>query len=144
QLNSLLTAGGLAMRRLFLVLTVLITIVTPLAAQEKKPKTPLDDAVDRGLAYLASNQDREGAGSAGYRGKNSAITALIVMAFMSAGHIPGEGKYGHHIKRGIECVLRSQAPNGLIASEGHYEMYQHGICTLMLAEVVGMTEGKLA
>ena len=132
------------MRRPLLALITFVLIAAPLAAQDKKPKTPLDDAVDRGLAYLASNQDREGAWTAGPRGKNPAITALGVMAFMSAGHIPGEGKYGDHVKRGIEFVLRSQAPNGLIATEGHYEMYQHGICTLMLAEVVGMTEGKLA
>ena len=132
------------MCRLLLTLTFVAIVVPATAAQNKKVKSPLDDAVDRGLAYLASNQDREGAWSAGYRGKNPAITALGVMAFMSAGHIPGEGKYGDHIKRGIEYVLRAQAPNGLIATEGHYEMYQHGICTLMLAEVVGMTEGKLA
>src|SRR5690606_31909025 len=34
--------------------------------------------------------------------------------------------------------------NGLIASEGGHEMYHHGICTLMLAEVAGMTDGPLA
>ena len=109
-----------------------------------KVKSALDQAVDGALVYLAGTQDREGAWSAGYRGKNPAITALAVMAFMSAGHVPDEGKYGSAVKRGIEFVLSCQAPNGLIASEGHYEMYQHGICTLMLAEAVGMTDGKLA
>ncbi len=134
------------MRRCLLALMVVLFVISPLAAQEKPraAKTDLDQAVDGALAYLAANQDREGAWSASYRGKNPAITALAVMAFLSAGHIPGEGRYGDIVQRGIEYVLRSQAPNGLIASEGHYEMYQHGICTLMLAEVVGMTDGKLA
>jgi hypothetical protein len=113
-------------------------------AKEPKVKSALDQAVDGALVYLAASQDREGAWSVGYRGKNPAITALAVMAFLSAGHVPGEGKYGDNVKRGIEYVLSAQAPNGLMASEGHYEMYQHGICTLMLAEVVGMTDGRLA
>src|SRR5258708_2549924 len=132
------------MRRTLLTVTAFALIASPVFAEDKKANTPLDDAVNQGLAYLAANQDREGAWSAGYRGKNPAITALAVMSFLSAGHIPGEGKYGDVVRKGIEFVLRSQAPNGLIASEGHYEMYQHGICTLMLAEVVGVTEGKLA
>lgn len=136
--------------RFGLVLTVSLVLGTAVLAQQ--PPAPaadpsralLDQSVDRALVYLAGSQDREGAWTAGYRGKNPAITALAVMAFMSAGHIPNEGKYGDIVRNGIEFVLRSQQPNGLIASEGHYEMYQHGICTLMLAEVVGMTEGKLA
>ena len=32
----------------------------------------------------------------------------------------------------------------LIASEAGHEMYHHGICTLMMAEAVGMTQGPLA
>src|SRR6516164_5949482 len=134
------------MRRVVPVLLVLTLIAAPVASQDKgpPPKTPLDQAIDGALQYLAANQDREGAWSASYRGKNPAITALAVMAFLSAGHVPGEGRYGEVVRKGVEYVLRSQAPNGLIATEGHYEMYQHGICTLMLAEVVGMTEGKLA
>lgn len=114
------------------------------SAQAPKERSPLERAVDQGLEYLASTQDREGAWSAGFRGRNPAITALAVMAFLSAGHIPGEGKYGDVVQKGIEFVLRSQAPNGLIANEGYYEMYQHGICTLMLAETVGMCEGNWA
>lgn len=129
-----------------LILTALTLTAAPALAQDKdkQAKEAMDQAIDRALAYLASGQDREGAWSAGYRGKNPAITALAVMAFMSAGHIPGEGKYGEVVANGIDYVMRCQAPNGLLASEGHYEMYQHGICTLMLAETVGMTEGKRA
>jgi hypothetical protein len=37
-----------------------------------------------------------------------------------------------------------QHPNGLIGAEAGHEMYHHGICTLMLAEVVGMTQGPIA
>ncbi len=138
------------MRRFFVAALFVGLAAAPVVADEPKPndngaktKSALDQAVDSALTFLASTQDREGAWSAGYRGQNPAITALVVMAFMSAGNVPGEGQYGKTVKRGIEFVLAAQAPNGLIASEGHYEMYQHGICTLMLAEAVGMTDGKL-
>jgi hypothetical protein len=66
------------------------------------------------------------------------------MAFLSAGHVPGEGKYGPTIEKGVRWVLKSQQPNGLLTDNGNYEMYNHGIATLMLAEVSGMCEGKLA
>jgi hypothetical protein len=66
------------------------------------------------------------------------------MAFLSAGHVPGEGPYGETVEKGIRAVLKAQHANGLIAAEGGHEMYHHGICTLMLAEVAGMTEGPLA
>ncbi len=135
------------MRRITALAVAFLIVVGPSCAQEKekKVKSPMDQAIDRALDYLHNSQDTEGAWSAGFRGaKNPAITALCVMAFMSAGNIPGEGKHGDVIRKGIQYVLRCQGPNGLIANEGNYEMYSHGICTLMLAEVVGMTEGKLA
>ena len=76
-------------------------------------------------------------------GKNPAITSLAVMAFLSAGHVPGEGKYGDKLEKGIRWVLKQQKANRLIATPGTPEMYQHGISTLMLAEVAGMTSGEL-
>jgi squalene cyclase len=123
----------------------LLFVTASSAADDKKPdkpgKAPMDEAIERALSYLASSQSAEGSWSARYT-RNPAISALAVMAFLSAGHVPGEGKYGEVVKRGVDYVLRQQQPNGLFASEGYQEMYQHGICTLMLAEVVGMTEAK--
>jgi hypothetical protein len=74
---------------------------------------------------------------------NPAVTGLAVMAFLSAGHVPGEGKYGPIIEKGIRWVLKKQQANGLIAVDGNQEMYQHGIATLMLAEAAGMTDAEL-
>ena len=75
-----------------------------------------------------------------------AVTALAVMAFLSAGHVPGEGPYGDAVASGIRYDLDNQQTNGLLASRfnGGAEMYDHGICTLMLAEVAGMTDAKRA
>ncbi|HEV3145818.1 MAG TPA: prenyltransferase/squalene oxidase repeat-containing protein [Gemmataceae bacterium] len=129
-------------------LALLLVFLSPAAlfAQNpaRAPKPQLDQSIEKALEFLNSSQNRDGSWSAGGHGSSPAISALCVMAFMSAGHIPGEGKYGDTIRNGIDYVLKSQAPNGLIARQGQYEMYSHGICTLMLAEVVGMTDGKLA
>src|SRR5262249_18970787 len=106
--------------------------------------SPVDQAVERGLEFLHRTQDLDGAWTAARYGKNPAVTALAVMAFLSAGHVPGEGRYGSAVERGIRWVLRTQHPNGLFATDGQHEMYHHGICTLMLAEAAGMTDGDLA
>jgi hypothetical protein len=94
----------------------------------------VDESVARALAYLDRSQDADGGWN-----NNPALTSLSVMAFLSAGHVPGEGKYGKTIERGVRWVLKRQYPNGLVGVAGHHEMYHHGICTLMLAEVAGMT-----
>ncbi len=102
-----------------------------------------DAAVARALAFLQHSQSTDGAWRVGNR-KDAAITSLAVMAFLSAGHVPGEGKYGATVDKGIRWVLSAQRPNGIIATQGNWEMYHQGICTLMLAEVAGMTDARLA
>src|SRR5207244_6140846 len=76
--------------------------------------------------------------------KSPAATGLAVMAFLSAGHVPGEGKYGEVVEKGIRWVVKQQLANGLIGQGHGHDMYHHGICTLMLAEASGMCEGELA
>jgi squalene cyclase len=133
------------MRRSLLVLA--LTLALPAAVPAAEPparNTEADRAVERALEFLHNVQDKnDGGWRAGRGGKNPAITSLAVMAFLSAGHVPGEGKYGETVEKGVRWVLARQQPNGLIASEYGHEMYHHGIATLMLAEVAGMTDGEL-
>jgi hypothetical protein len=129
------------MRLPCLVLTVVLCLGAHAAAAEPPPKSDMDKAIDRALEFLRNQQDRDGAWRIG-NAPNPAVTGLCVMAFLSAGHVPGEGPYGSTVARGVEWVLKQQQPNGLIASVGGHEMYHHGICTLMLAEAVGMTDAK--
>jgi hypothetical protein len=65
------------------------------------------------------------------------------MAFLSAGHVPGEGPFGDTVEKGVRWVVAAARNDGLIASDSQQEMYHHGICTLMLAEVAGMTNDHL-
>jgi squalene cyclase len=131
-------------RSLFAVLLSLAGVAVVPAAEPPARNTEVDQAVERALEYLHNIQDkRDGAWRGGGSGKNPAVTSLAVMAFLSAGHVPGEGRYGETVEKGIRWVLSRQQPNGLIASEYGHEMYHHGIATLMLAEVAGMTDGEL-
>jgi hypothetical protein len=129
----------------FLTLTTLFFLPPPtgaaVSARTNHDKA-VDQAVDRALRFLQSVQESDGSWKAQGR-KNPAITALAVMAFLSAGHVPGEGPYATVVERGVRWVLKTQHANGLIASVGQHEMYHHGICTLMLAEVAGMTGDKV-
>jgi hypothetical protein len=124
-----------------------LLLAAPLARAADPPKKDkdLEEAVNKALAFLKNTQREDGSWSAGRAGgRNAAITGLCVMAFLSAGHVPGEGPYAETVEKGVRAVLKAQQANGLIASEGGHEMYHHGICTIMLAEVAGMTEGPLA
>src|SRR5262245_49646639 len=65
------------------------------AASLIKPST--QTAIDRGLAWLASRQNDEGAfGPSGYS-RNIAVVSLAGLAFLSAGDSPGRGTYGAQI-----------------------------------------------
>lgn len=105
------------------------------------PRAKVDQAVAKALVHLKAAQKSDGAWEASGFGKATSITALSVMAFLAAGHVPGEpGPYRETIDRGIRYVISQQRPNGLlVANTSHGPMYCHGISTLMLAEVVGMT-----
>src|SRR5207248_607364 len=137
------------MSRATFAAAALFLLVPAIHAQPKKEdenSKKVDESIKKALKYLASTQNDDGTWGAAFaaRGRHPAITGLAVMAFLSAGHVPGEGPYGMKVEKGIRAVIKMQAPNGLIASDAGHEMYHHGICTLMLAETAGMTQGPLA
>ncbi len=103
-------------------------------------------AVDRGLAWLAVQQHDDGSfGSGSGYARNVAVTSLSGMAFLSAGHTPGRGRYGQHVQKAVDFILSSANANGYInvrESESHGPMYGHGFATLFLAEVYGMCQRK--
>lgn len=108
----------------------------------------IDASVDRGLDFLARNQQRDGS-FAGPEGGQPGITALAVMAFLSRGHVPGSGRYGDDLERAIDYVLTVQQRDGLLSVNTvsrHVRgrpNYNHAIAGVMLGEVYGMTAGEL-
>ena len=96
-----------------------------------------EQAIDRGLHYLATHQNRDGSWGARH---HSAITALGLMAFMLKGHFPERGEYGQQLEKGLAWLLkRSEEGAGYFGTHNH-GMYEHGLATLALSEVWGMSD----
>jgi hypothetical protein len=103
--------------------------------------TATRQAIDNGLQYLASRQNDDGSMGNDGNSRNVAVCGLTGMAFMSAGHMPGRGRFGRQVSRCVGYIL-SNCNDGFIAAPGamtHGPMYGHGFATLFLAEVYGMT-----
>src|SRR5262245_22648239 len=103
-------------------------------------------AIDRGLAWLAKRQilsgRNEGAfGHGGYQG-GVAVSSLAGLAFMMSGSPPGQGPFGKQIDRSIKFITSCVQDSGYIslAEGGQDNTYGHGLGTLFLAEVYGMSE----
>jgi hypothetical protein len=108
-------------------------------ASKADPRT--DAAIKRGLDYLKASQKADGSWEAQSFGKATSVTSLAVLAFLACGHEPGgPGPYGESVLKGIEYVVTNQKPDGLLVTNtSHGPLYCHGISTLMLAEVLGIT-----
>lgn len=95
-------------------------------------------AIDKGLAFLLATQRPDGSWDSDGKGTRAvAITSLSLMAFMSKAQFPGSGPYGKPLDRGKAWLLKKAkvAPNGYLGST----MYEHGLATLALSEMWGMT-----
>ena len=107
----------------------------------------VEESIDRALAWLARQQESDGSIDAPDSAQPAA-TSLTVMAFLSKGHVPGEGPYGRVLDKAIDFVLRCQQDDGLLAysggggrsTSGKTANYNHAIAGLMLTEVYGMTD----
>jgi hypothetical protein len=104
----------------------------------------MEGSVDRGLAWLIRQQRPDGSFSPLARDEPG-ITGLCLLAFLSRGHLPGEGPFGPQLTRTVEYLLASQEKDGLIARQRqpYHAAYSHGISALVLAELYGMTTSPL-
>lgn len=123
-------------------------LVAPAPAREfqDQPVTPkAAAAVDKALDWLKDNQQPDGDWPHGGSAGTTAVPSLAVMAFLSRGHVPGEGPYGGTIDKAIDFVVQGQRAEGsrkglLARDDSNAIMYEHGIATVMLAEVYGMVD----
>jgi hypothetical protein len=99
-------------------------------------------AVERALSWLKDQQNRDGSWG------NTAITSFCLLAFMANGHLPNQGAYGDAVSRGVQNLLaqardrQGARDDGYIVGERGGNMYCHGMATLALTQVYGMTGDK--
>jgi len=123
------------------VLLIFSLFAAPVMAQQDgAPELTVEAtrAIDKGLEYLLTNQQKDGSWSSdGQGGHAVACTSLSLMAFMSKAHFPGFGPYGEQMDRGMKWLLKEakKRPDGYMGSV----MYEHGFATLALSEMWGMT-----
>ena len=105
----------------------------------------VDRSIERGLKFLASKQLPSGAFPGQY-GDSAAIPALVGMAFLSKGHLPGSEPYGAVVENCVDYVLdcADMGPQarfrGYMGQQGGGRMYAHSIATLFLSEASGMVD----
>lgn len=121
-------------------------VVTGKAVYPEGVNADIEAAIQRGLAFLARSQNRDGSWrSAGGRGEYPcAMTGLAGLAMLASGSTPTRGKYWRSIRRCTEYLISKQQPNGLIAAmtEENQSMYGHGFSTTFLGEVFGTEEDE--
>ena len=93
----------------------------------------------RGLEWLAKNQGPEG----NWDSNDLGLVGMGVLAFLSAGHAPGRGKYGPAVKKSLDYMVNKAQPSGkLNIADAQRDMYNHGLATFVLGQAYGMTSSQ--
>jgi len=101
-------------------------------------------AVESGYDFLEAHQNRDGSFGTDSEDRDAhvGVTALVGLAWLAGGELPGRGPRGRAVERCLEAVLASlDAESGLLATERTLSqpMYGHAFATLFLAECYGMS-----
>jgi len=133
-----------------LVMVAVCVVGTSTASAQNLPKRPpliteqAEKSIERGLAFLARTQSRDGSWRSGtrYGSYPCSMTSLAGMALMGGGNTPVEGKYAANVRRAVDYVLSCATSTGLISrpSEEQRSMYGHGFGMLFLATAYGMEQ----
>lgn len=111
-----------------------------------------EEAIERGLAYLASIQNKDGSWSLQGHGEevmlrsDSAATGLCLLAYQGAGYTHRQHQYADTVSKGLQFLIDNQKTNGdLYRSEDdisnrNVALYSHGIAALAVSEAFGMTQ----
>lgn len=132
----------------YLIPVLFVTLVcagSQLAAAEPKgEKAKIDDEVKKSTAkaleWLAGKQGTNGSWGDSRYPVNTAITGFVMLAFMSQGNVPNQGKYSSEVAKGARFLMATQRESdGYILGNGAGNMYCHGMATLTLSQLWGMT-----
>jgi len=96
-------------------------------------------ALTRGLEWLDHNRGKE----YNWETRELGLVSLGLLAFLADGHLPGRGKYGDTTQGVLDYILKKQRKSGLFnITVARHDMYNHGLTTLVMGQVYGMTNDK--
>ena len=132
------------MRSIFKTTVLLLLATSVLAssvlAEGEWEVTPASErALQKGLEWLARNQGPEG----NWNSNDLGLVGMGALAFLSAGYLPGRGRYGNTVQRALNFVTKNAKPSGLLnISNAQRDMYNHGLAAFALGQAYGMTNDK--
>jgi len=116
------------------------------------PEPQTEEAIERGLAFLARYQLPDGGWSlqgfpeGAQLASDTAATALAIIAFQGAGYHHREFQYKDVVRGGIDSLLKGQKAGGDLfvplddASNRSVWLYSHSLAAIALCEAYGMTQ----
>ena len=124
---------------LLLLLATSFSASSVLAEGEWEVTPASERALQKGLEWLARNQGPEG----NWNSNDLGLVGMGALAFLSAGYLPGRGRYGNTVQRALNFVTRNAKPSGLLnISNAQRDMYNHGLAAFALGQAYGMTNDK--
>lgn len=111
-----------------------------------------EEAIERGLAYLAARQKADGSWSLQGHGEpvllrsDTAATALCILAFQGAGYTHLKHQHADTVAKAVNYLKKNQRRDGdLFRSEDlesnlNVWLYSHSIAALAICEAYGMTQ----
>ena len=129
---------SLRFRAIFITPILLAVLAVPVSAQNEWEVSPESElALERGLAWLAKSQGTQG----NWESNDLGLVGLGALAFLSAGHMPGRGKYGDNVDRALKYVVKNAKPSGLLnIADAQRDLYNHGLAAFVLGQAYGMTD----
>lgn len=120
--------------------------------------TKTEKAVERGLQWLARVQNEDGAwrsrsfavADRRFAGKEKELglgnaeweigmTGLSLLAFLSAGHTPQQGKHAEVVDKGVRFLCAQLVDDGRFRTTSSHYMYSHALATQALCEAYAYT-----
>jgi hypothetical protein len=117
-----------------------------------------EQAVDRGLRWLANHQAEQGNWSLNFQSvcrrrpctepgtiqSDAAATGLALLPFLGAGHTQKSGDYSKNVRRGLRWLIDQQEPSGDLSPTGTNQarMYAHGIAAIALCEAYALSQDQ--
>src|SRR5262245_22751796 len=85
--------------------------LVPAARADVKIDELTKKATAKALEWLAARQNSDGSFSDGRYVHDTAMTSFALLAFMSQGHLPAQGKYGPEVNKAARFLMAAAKPH---------------------------------